>query len=357
MVSDIFLFYILFESVLIPMYIIIGYWGTRYRKIYAANMFFLYTYIGSILFFLSILYLMVVLGSTDYFYLLELNKYLSTVSQYFLWLGFFISFCVKVPMYPFHIWLPEAHVEAPTIGSVILAALLLKLGTYGLVRYSLFLFLKGFYFFRPFVLTLALLGVVYTSIITLRQIDLKKIIAYSSVAHMNLVVLGIFSNNVLGITGAIFLMLSHGLVSAALFFLIGILYERYHTRFLFFYQNLTDVMPMFSLFFCYFSFCNISFPLTSGFVGELLIFMGVFELNPFITILSLLSLFFGAIYTLWLYNRIAFGKFTKVFNKYVDLTRIESFILKLLTWLTLYFGIFPSKLLKVISFYLYCYFF
>lgn len=250
-ILDLLLFYIFFESVLLPMFKIVRVWGSRERKILASYYFFLYTFLGSVVMLLSILYIFYQVGSTDYEMLLSFS--FSESEQQILWLTFFLAFASKVPMLPVHLWLPEAHVEAPTAGSVILAGVLLKLGTYGFIRYSLLLFPKASFFFTPLVYTIAVLGIIYTSFTAIRQSDFKRIVAYTSIAHMNLVILGIFSFNSVGIEGAIFQSLSHGFVASALFLVIGIVYDRYHTRIIKYYSGLASVMPIYiSTFFIFY---------------------------------------------------------------------------------------------------------
>lgn len=349
-ISDLIIFYMYFESILIPMYLLLGIWGTRYRKIHAANLLFLYTFIGSIFFLLSAIYLLNIFNTTSWNFLLLLTSYLSENIQYFLWFGFFLSFAVKVPMFPFHIWLPEAHVEAPTVGSIILAAILLKLGTYGMLRYLIFFFFQANIFFQPFIFTLAILGVIYSSLVTLRQIDIKKIIAYSSVTHMNLALLGLFSFNLISCSGSYLMMISHGLISSALFFSIGIIYERFHSKIIKYYGGLVFYMPLFSIFFLFFSFANFSFPLTFGFVSELLIFLGLFSVSPFICILCGFSVIFGAIYSIWLYNRIFYGQESLKLSSYLDISRLEFILLLLLLLFVCFFGIFPHFFLEFLEF-------
>lgn len=344
-VLDLLLFYIFFESVLIPMYLIIGFWGSRERKIRAAFFFFLYTLLGSVLMLLSILYVYYQIGTTDF-------EILSTVSftlkeQKLLWLSFFASFATKVPMVPVHIWLPEAHVEAPTAGSVLLAGLLLKLGGYGFLRFSIPMFPYATEYFTPFMFTLSVIGIVYASLTTLRQVDLKRIIAYSSVAHMNFVMLGLFSLTQQGLEGAIFLMLGHGVVSSALFLIVGVVYDRHHTRLLMYYGGLTQIMPIFSIFFLLFTMGNIAMPGTSNFVGEFLILAGLIHKNTFITILGSTGMVLGAAYSLWLYNRVAFGDLKIQYIKtYVDVNRREFMMFLPLVFLTLYLGIYPEIFLN-----------
>ena len=340
---DLLLFYVFFESVLIPMFVIIGVWGSRERKIRAAFQFFLYTLFGSVLMLLAILFIFFQTGTTDLFVLLTTE--FSEKRQLLLFLAFLASFAVKVPMVPVHIWLPEAHVEAPTAGSVILAGILLKLGTYGFLRFSIPMFPEASLYFAPLIYTMSLLAIIYTSLTTLRQIDLKKIIAYSSVAHMNFVTIGLFSLNAQGIEGSLLLMLSHGLVSPALFLCVGALYDRHKTRILRYYGGCVHAMPIFSVFFLFFTMANISLPGTSSFVGEFLILVGVFKTNTFAAILAATGMVLGAAYALWLYNRIVFGHFKGPYiSYYSDLNRREvsmffPFILGIL-WMGIYPNVF-----------------
>ena len=347
-VLDLFFFYIFFEAVLIPMFIIVGVWGSRQRKIHAAYQFFFYTLLGSILMLLGIIVIYFHLGTTDIQILLNSN--FSENRQLFLWLAFFASFSVKVPMLPFHIWLPEAHVEAPTSGSVILAGVLLKLGTYGIIRFMIPLFPFANNFFTPLVFTMCIIAIIYSSCTTIRQIDLKKIIAYSSVAHMNYSLLGLFTNNSLGLEGSLYLMLGHGIVSSALFLCIGMLYDRYHTRNILYYGGLVNTMPIFSILFLIFILANIGMPGTINFVGEFMVLLGIFKMNTIVACLASTSMVLGAVYSIWLYNRLIFGKIkTNSLLLFCDITRREFNILLPLGFFTILLGIYPSIILNALS--------
>jgi len=327
------------------MFIIVGVWGSRERKIKAAYQFFLYTLVGSLLMLLGIMVIYFQAGTTDLQVLWSLE--FSEKKQLILWLAFFASFAVKVPMIPFHIWLPEAHAEAPTCGSVILAGVLLKMGGYGFLRFSLPMFPIASIYFSPFIFILSLVATVYASLTTLRQVDLKKIIAYSSVAHMGFVTIGIFTLNIQGIEGAIILMLSHGLVSSALFLCIGVLYDRYHTRIIKYYSGLVQVMPIFTIFFLFFSFANIGFPGTSSFVGEVLVLIGSFQISTILTFFSASSMILGAAYSIWLLNRISFGVLrTHYFHYFQDVSRRELWVLILLSIVVVWVGIYPNIFLN-----------
>jgi proton-translocating NADH-quinone oxidoreductase chain M len=344
---DLLLFYIFFESVLIPMFFIVGIWGSRERKILAAYYFFLYTLLGSVMMLLSILYIYSQVGTTDYEVLLTFS--FSNFEQKLLWFSFFLAFASKVPMVPTHLWLPEAHVEAPTAGSVLLAGILLKLGTYGFIRFSLPLFPQASFFFTPLVYTVALIGVIYTSFTAIRQTDFKRIIAYTSIAHMNLVILGIFSFNTIGLEGAILQSLSHGFVASALFLIIGVVYDRYRTRLVQYYGGLASVMPLYILIFLFFTLANISFPGTSSFVGEFLIFVGSFKVNTSVTFLAATSVVIGGAYSLWLFNRVAYGNIkTQYTNKFLDLSPREVVVFLPLILGTLIVGIYPNFFLTSI---------
>lgn len=330
-----------FESVLIPMFIIIGVWGSRTRKILASYYFFLYTLVGSLIMLISIIYIFIQTGTTDYETLLAC--YFTKFEQKFLWLAFFFSFASKVPMMPVHLWLPEAHVEAPTSGSVLLAGILLKLGSYGFIRYSLALFPNASFYYSPLIYTIVTTSIIYSSFTAIRQTDFKRIIAYTSIAHMNLVVLGIFSFNIIGIEGAIFQSLSHGFVASALFLIIGVIYDRYKTRIVKYYGGLATVMPVYSTIFLFFSIANIGFPGTSSFVGEFLIFLGIFKINTEITFLSATSMIIGGGYSLWLFNRICYGNVkTQYTKKFIDLNFRELVTFLPLILGTFFSGIFPN---------------
>lgn len=343
-ILDLILFYIFFESILMPMMIIIGVWGSRERKIGAAYQFFLYTLFGSVFFLLAILAIYFETGTTDISILL--TTHFPFERQLILWLAFFASFAIKIPMVPVHTWLPEAHVEAPTAGSVILAGVLLKLGGYGFLRFSIPMFPEASIYFKPLVYLLSVIAIIYVSLTTLRQIDLKKIIAYSSVAHMAFVTLGIFTFNIQAIEGSILLMLSHGLVSSALFMCVGILYDRHKTRIVKYYSGLLQVMPLFITIFFIFTLANLSFPTTSGFIGEFLVLVGLFQTNKFITFLASTGMVLGAAYSIWLWNRVSCGNLKVYFiNNYADLNYREILLFIPLIFLTFLLGIYPEIIL------------
>nr|QBX98843.1 NADH dehydrogenase subunit 4 [Chloropicon sp. RCC4434] len=345
---DLFLFYIFFEAVLIPMFFIIGIFGSRERKIRAAYQFFLYTLIGSLFMLLAILSMYLEVGSTqiDLLY----NHHFSEQTQLILWLAFFASFAVKVPMVPVHIWLPEAHVEAPTAGSVILAGILLKLGTYGFLRFSIPLFPEASAYFAPLVMGMSLVAITYTSLTTIRQIDLKKIIAYSSVAHMGVVTLGLFTLNTLGLQGSLILMLSHGFVSPGLFLCVGVLYDRYKTRLVKYYGGSVRSMPLFSFVFVVFTLANIGMPGTSSFIGEFFVFEAAFQSNPFASFIAATGMLLGAIYSLWLLNRVVFGHFKPHFiATYADINRREFFMFLPLLVMVAWMGFYPDVFMREIG--------
>lgn len=349
-VLDLLGFFIFFEATLVPIFLIILRGGSRERKARASFLIALYTLLGSIFMLFNIIYILNKFGSTNYIYLLTLN--ISALDQKILWLTFFFAFAAKIPVFPFHIWLPEAHVEAPTIGSVILAALLLKLGVYGLIRFGLPLFPYGQEFFKHTIATLTLCSFIYTNFAAIRQVDIKKVIAYSSVVHMNLIVLGILCISVESLDGAIYQMIAHGIVSGALFFCIGIIYERYATRFIWYYGGIAFILPIYSIFFLIFTLANISFPTSSNFIGEMLLFLGIFRDNFILGTFASLSMFFGAIYSIWTYNRICFGNI-KLFSKHIfkteDLDKQDFSILFLLTFLLFLTGIYSSSILDYIT--------
>nr|YP_011008062.1 NADH dehydrogenase subunit 4 [Desmarestia aculeata]WBP69928.1 NADH dehydrogenase subunit 4 [Desmarestia aculeata] len=334
---DLLFFYIFFETVLIPMFLVIGIWGSRQRKIRAAYMFFLYTLLGSLFMLIGIVYIYLFAGTTDYEALSVIG--FSSYDQKWLWLAFFASFAAKVPMLPVHIWLPEAHVEAPTAGSVILAGILLKLGSYGFLRFSLGLLPLASVYFTPLVFSLSLFGVVYTSLTAIRQTDLKRLIAYTSVAHMNLVMIGLFTGTVIGIEAAVLQSLSHGFVSSALFLIIGVLYDRWHSRVVKYYGGLTHTMPIFITIFLFFTMANLGLPGTSSFVGEFLLLVSAFEANTTACFFAATSMILGGGYSLWLFNRIAYGN-VKIVG--VDLSFREFVLFLPLVLGTLFMGIYPN---------------
>ena len=346
-ILDLLLFYIFFESVLIPMFLIVGVWGSRERKIRAAYYFFLYTLLGSVLMLLSILYIYYQVGTTDYEVLLTFS--FSSLEQKIMWFAFFASFATKVPMIPVHLWLPEAHVEAPTSGSVILAGVLLKLGTYGFIRFSFPLFPEACFYFAPFVYAMSVVGIVYTSFTAIRQTDFKRIIAYTSVAHMNLVMVGLFSFNIIGLEGAILQSLSHGFVASALFLIIGVVYDRHHTRMVKYYGGLVHTMPLYVMIFLFFTMSNIGLPGTGSFVGEFLILTGSFKTNTTITFISATGMIIGGCYSLWLFNRIAYGNLkTQYFQVYLDINKREFLTFFPLILGTFVMGLYPKVFLDSI---------
>ena len=346
--NNLLLFYISFEGILIPMFLIIGIWGSRERKIRAVYLFFFYTLVGSIMLLIGILYIYNKTGTLNIEYL-AFYKF-SVIEENILWVAFFLSFASKIPLFPFHIWLPEAHVEAPTVGSVLLAGILLKLGVYGFLRFSLILFPNASLYFSPFVFLLSLLGIIYTSLAAVRQTDIKRIIAYSSIAHMNLVVLGIFSFNAVGIEGSIIQSVSHGFVAGGLFFLIGILYDRYHSRSLYYYGGLVHVMPFYSILLLLLTFSNIALPGTSSFVGEFLILLGIYKDNFWSSVLSALGVILCGIYSLWLLNRLIFGNLKLDYTLlFYDINTREFFSVFPLVFFSILIGIFPYFFLSFIQ--------
>lgn len=344
---DLILFYIFFEIMLIPMFLIIGIWGGE-NRIYASYKFFLYTLFGSLFFLLAIIYIIINFSSTDYILLSQiLPNLISANIQKVLWLGFFISFAIKVPMFPFHTWLPDAHVQAPTSGSVILAGILIKLGAYGFLRYSLPLFPYASIYFSQTILILSVIAIIYASFIALMQTDMKKMIAYSSVAHMGFVTMGIFSFTKQGIDGAIFQMISHGIVSAALFICVGCIYDRIKTKEIAKMGGIANIMPNFALIAMILTLASVGLPGTSGFVGEFLTIIGTFKSNNIIAILAALGVIFGACYMLWLYKRVWFGEISnEKISTLADLNKAEFIALASLTLLVIIFGIFPNLLMS-----------
>ena len=344
---DLVIFYLFFEGGLIPMFLIIGIWGGT-RRVYSAFKFFLFTLLGSVLMLVAIISIYWITGTTD---IVELNNLGVDVKyQNLLWLAFFSSFAVKTPMWPFHTWLPDAHVEAPTAGSVLLAAILLKMAGYGFIRFSIGLFPIASENFVPLIYTLSLIAIVYTSLVALMQDDMKKLIAYSSVAHMGFVTLGIFTMTQQGLEGSIVQMISHGLVSAALFLCVGVVYDRMHSRLIITYGGLVSAMPKYAILFMVFTLAAVGLPGTSGFVGEFLILMGVFQKSFLVAAIASLGVILGAAYMLWLYKRVIFGELiNKDLLKMLDLNKSEIFILISLAIPVLFFGFYPEPLLNTIE--------
>ena len=345
---DMLMFYLFFEGVLIPMFIIIGVWGGA-ERVYAAFKFFLYTLLGSVLMLVCMLVMYHLAGTTD---IPALSAFaFSPELQFWLFLGFFASFAVKVPMWPVHTWLPDAHVQAPTAGSMILAGVLLKMGGYGFIRFSLPMFPDASEYFAPFIFVLSIVAVIYTSLVALAQSDMKKLIAYSSVAHMGFVTIGIFTLTEQGIAGAMFQMISHGLVSAALFFCVGVVYDRLHTREISDYGGVVDAMPRYAAFFMFMMLASVGLPGTSGFVGEMLVLVGAWEASHWVAIFAATGLILGACYMLWLYRRVVFGRAEKPeVLEMAGLDRREVLIFVPLTILVLWFGVYPSTLLDVMAY-------
>ncbi len=342
---DLILFYLFFEGGLIPMFLIIGVWGGP-RRVYASFKFFLYTLLGSVLMLLAIMAMYWHAGTTDIPTLLT-YKFPQDM-QWWLWLAFFASFAVKLPMWPVHTWLPDAHVEAPTAGSVILAGILLKMGGYGFLRFSLPMFPLASQEFAPLVFALSIVAIIYTSLVALAQEDVKKLIAYSSVAHMGFVTMGIFSFTVQGVDGAIFQMLSHGLVSAALFLCVGVVYDRMHTREIAAYGGLVNRMPLFAFVFMVFTLANVGLPGTSGFIGEFLTLVGAFKANTWVAFLATFGVILSAAYALYLYRRMIFGPLDKpALRKITDMGGREVLVFAPLVALVILFGFYPAPLLDV----------
>ena len=343
---DLVIFYVFFEAVLIPMFLIIGIWGGE-NRIYATFKFFLYTLAGSVLMLLAIIYIILVTKTGNIQQIAGFN--FQENIQLILFICFFASFAVKVPMFPFHTWLPDAHVQAPTSGSVILAGVLLKLGAYGFMRLSVPFFEYASIYYQPFIFTLSCIAIVYTSIVALRQDDMKKMIAYSSVAHMGFVTIGIFTLTSDGMNGAYFQMISHGVVSAALFLIVGVVYERHHTRMIADYSGVTNIMPKYSFFFMVFMLASVGLPGTSGFVGEFLVIMSTISVNVYLTIFTAMGVVLGAAYMLLLYKNVNFGEIKSNIKKLHDLTGIELFYFICLAFLTILLGVYPKILFNMIN--------
>jgi len=344
---DLVIFYLFFEAGLIPMFLIIGIWGGP-RRVYSAFKFFLYTLLGSVLMLVAIISIYWINGTTDVVKLYELG--IDAKYQNLLWLAFFSSFAVKTPMWPVHTWLPDAHVEAPTAGSVLLAAILLKMAGYGFIRFSIGLFPEASETFTPLIYTLSVIAIIFTSLIALMQEDMKKLIAYSSVAHMGFVTLGIFTIQQQGIEGSIIQMISHGLVSAALFLCVGVVYDRMHSRLISTYGGIVTVVPKYAVLFMIFTLAALGLPGTSGFIGEFLILMGAFKDNFLVAVIASLGVIIGAAYMLWLYKRVVFGKLVNNdLKKLTDVDTSEIIILISLAIPTLFFGFYPEPLMNTIE--------
>jgi NADH-quinone oxidoreductase subunit M len=344
---DLVVFYLFFEGGLIPMFLIIGVWGGQ-RRVYASFKFFLYTLLGSVLMLLAIMAMYWEAGTTDIPALLAYK--FPPGMQAWLWFAFLASFAVKMPMWPVHTWLPDAHVEAPTAGSVVLAAVLLKMGGYGFLRFSIPMFPLASEQFAPLIFLLSIIAIIYTSLVALAQEDMKKLIAYSSVAHMGFVTMGIFTLTTQGLEGGIFQMLSHGIVSAALFLCVGVIYDRMHTRRIDAYGGLVNRMPLYAFCFMVFTLANVGLPGTSGFVGEFLTLIGAFRVNSWVAFSATTGVILSATYALWLYRRVIFGQLEKPELKAIaDIDRREIVILAPLVVLTILFGIYPAPLLDVMS--------
>ena len=341
------LFYVFWEAMLIPMFLIIGIWGGQ-NRVYATIKFFLYTLLGSLLMLVALLYLY---GETGVFSIESMhNAQLDMIEQKLIFLAFLLAFAVKVPMWPVHTWLPDAHVEAPTAGSMILAGVLLKMGGYGFLRFSLPMFPFASEFFAPMIFLLSVVAVIYTSLVALAQSDMKKMIAYSSVAHMGFVTIGIFSMNEQGIAGAMFQMISHGLVSAALFFCVGVVYDRLHTREISAYGGVTTVMPRYAVFFMFMMLASVGLPGTSGFVGEMLVLVGAWQANTWLALFAATGLVLGATYMLWLYRRVMFGQVVSAEVQSMERMQMREYGIFLpLTILVLFFGVYPMALLDVMD--------
>ena len=348
-VLDLLLFYVFFESVLIPLFLIVGIWGASEARIRASFLLFLYTLFGSLFMLLAIMVIYYNMGTTD-FELIALQE-ISLESQKLLWLAFFISFAIKTPLWPFHGWLFRAHAEAPLAGSIVLAAIILKLATYGYLRILLPIFPDATSYFSPLIQTIAVITLIYSSLATLRQVDLKAIVAYSSISHMAVVILGIFSNTIQGIEGAILLSIAHGFVSPALFICVGgILYNRYHTRILLYYRGMALFMPVFTVLFFLFILFNMGVPLSLNWVGEFLSLSGIFQRNPVMAVLGASGIVLSAAYSIWFYNRISYGQFSQYLQPTKDISRREFMLLLPLLLATVAFGILPNIILDTVHF-------
>jgi len=344
---DLVIFYLFFEAGLIPMFLIIGVWGGP-KRVYSAFKFFLFTLLGSVLMLVAIIIIYWLTGTTDITQIQEIK--IPKEYQNLLWLAFFSSFAVKTPMWPVHTWLPDAHVEAPTAGSVILAAILLKMAGYGFLRFSIPMFPLASEFFIPLVYTLSIIAIIYTSLVALMQNDMKKLIAYSSVAHMGYVTLGIFTFTKQGIEGSIFQMISHGLISAALFLCVGVVYDRLHSRLISSYGGLVNYLPKYSFLFLIFALAALGLPGTTGFLGEFLILTGSFQKNYIVAMLATLGVILGAAYMLWLTKRVIFGKTNNEEIKDLkDINRLEIIMLISLAFFVIFFGFFPSPLIETLN--------
>ncbi len=344
---DLVVFYLFFEAGLIPMFLIIGVWGGP-KRVYSAFKFFLFTLLGSVLMLVAIISIYWITGTTDVTQIYEIK--IPKEYQNLLWLAFFSSFAVKTPMWPVHTWLPDAHVEAPTAGSVILAAILLKMAGYGFLRFSLPMFPIASAYFTPLVFTLSIIAIIYTSLVALMQDDMKKLIAYSSVAHMGYVTLGIFTFTKLGIEGSIFQMISHGLISAALFLCVGVLYDRMHSRMISSYGGLVSCLPKYSFLFIVFALAGLGLPGTSGFLGEFLVLTGTFQKNYLVAMLATFGVVLGAAYMLWLTKRVIFGQILNDQIKNLkDLNKSELFMLIILAVLIIFFGFYPAPLMETLN--------
>ena len=342
---DLAVFYIFFEGGLIPMFIIIGVWGGQ-NRVYAAFKFFLYTLLGSVLMLVAMIYMFLEAGTTDITVLLD-HEFART-AQMWMWLAFFASFAVKMPMWPVHTWLPDAHVQAPTAGSVILAGVLLKMGGYGFLRFSLPMFPQASDYFAPMVFVLSIIAIVYTSLVAFRQTDIKKLIAYSSVAHMGFVTMGLFAMNETGVQGAIFQMISHGVISGALFLCVGVIYDRMHTREIAFYGGLVHKMPVYAAIFALFAMANVGLPGTSGFVGEIMTMVGAFQVDWWIATGAALGVILSAMYMLTVYRNVVFGEITNPkLETITDLNRMEWAIFVPLILMTLWLGLFSTVITDI----------